>query len=102
MTLRRLIELLEQAPQERVVRNGFDCPHSYRGYYDQLAFEPAQNVTIASMTKHAKESLGKTFAGYKGGEYKMGEYTDVWLAEYGCTGDMMGELLIKYMIADAT
>jgi hypothetical protein len=29
------------------------------------------------------EAIGKTYTGYKGGEYVMGKVTPVWVANYG-------------------
>lgn len=102
MMLKQLIENLEQLDPNLVVPNGFGNPHSYRGYYEDLAFEPMENVTVGQMLADAKESLGKTFTGYKGGEFKMGEYTDVFLAEHGYCGEELGLQLLKYMLAEAT
>lgn len=101
MTLKELIVALEKAPADRIVPHGFSYPHSYRGYYDQLAFEPRENVTAGAMLADAKSALGKTFKGYKGGAYKMDEWTDVWLAEYGCCGEGIGPTLLRYMLSEA-
>lgn len=60
------------------MREGFANPHSYRGYYDQLAFEPAYGVTIGSMLDAAKSAVGAIYYGYKGGSYRMGKWTDVY------------------------
>jgi len=62
MDLQSLISRLEQEEADLVVPNGFNSPHSYRGYYEQLAFEPASNITIGEMLQCAKESLGKVLA----------------------------------------
>ena len=99
MKLGKLIETLEKEPKEKVVKHGFDYPHSYRGYYDQLAFEPAENVTVDSMLACAKSAVGATYGGWKGGEYLMDEDTDVWLAEVGCTGETIGPMLLAMMLA---
>jgi hypothetical protein len=40
MYLTNLIAFLEKYDPAQVVPVGFHRPHSYRGYYDQLAFEP--------------------------------------------------------------
>lgn len=98
MTLGELIERLEQAPRDQVVPLGFNNPHSYRGYYEDLAFEPAENVTVGEMLDAARSALGKTFEGYKGGDYTMHEYTDVWLASYSFTGESIGPVLLDYML----
>lgn len=65
---------------------GFHRPHSYRGYYSCVAFELKDNITVEEMLESAKSALGATFVGYKGGEYKMDNSTDVYLAEYGRLG----------------
>lgn len=100
MILKDLIEELEKHPKDTIIRNGFGKPMSYRGDYQQLAFEPKKNVTIGSMLQNAKSALGDTFTGYKGGEFEMDEYTDCYLADYGCTGDAIGKLLLSYMLND--
>ena len=101
MTLSELIEELKKHDPKLVVLHGFDTPHSYRGFYDQLAFAPAENVTVGSMLSDARWALGKTFTGWKGGEFVMGGYVDVWLAEVGCCGEGIGPTLLAYMFADA-
>ncbi len=87
MTLGKLISILKVMDPNEVMPNGFNNPHSYRGYYEQLAFEPAMNVKVRDMLKDAEDSLGKTFTGYKGGQFKMESYTDIWIANYGSTVD---------------
>jgi hypothetical protein len=94
-----LIKQLAAADQSLVLPHGFHKPHSYRGYYTDLAFEPTTNVTVAQMLKDARTALGSTYQGYKGGDFTMGEYSDCWLAEYGSEGDGIGSLLIVLMLA---
>ena len=102
MTLGQLIERLKDENPKKILRLGFRNPHSYRGYYDQLAFEPKQLIMVEDMLKDAQSALGKTFEGYKGGEFKMSEHTDVWLAEYGNTSDeMLSHRLLSYMLNDS-
>lgn len=98
MTLGELIQRLKEAPRDFRVPFGFHEPHSYRGYYDQLAFEPTTNVTVGEMLDAAESALGETFTGYKGGDYTMGEYTDVWIAHYGECGDGISHMLLDYML----
>lgn len=93
LNLREVINMLSDADPNKVVRDGFAHPMSYRGSYDQLAFAPASNVTVGSMLEHAKSALGATFEGYKGGEYTMTERTPCHIAEYGeCSMDDEDEL----------
>jgi hypothetical protein len=99
MNLGMLIKYLEREDPKQSVSLGFDNPHSYRGYYDQLAFELCKDATVGDMLKLAKESVGKTFTGWKGGEYEMDEFTTVWLAEYGCGGgEVIGPVLLGLML----
>lgn len=100
MTLGDLIEMLEKEPRDKILRNGFHNAHSYRGYYDELAFEPVKYVSVNSIISLAKTCIGQTFEGYKGGNYTMSEYTPIWLAEYGSTGESIGPTLMSYILAD--
>lgn len=97
MTLGELIERLEKEDQTLVVPMGWGYPHSYRGNYCDLAFEPKENVSVAEMLSDAKESLGKTFVGYKGGDFEMDEFAYVYIAHEGCCGDGLSHLLLDYM-----
>lgn len=87
MNLGELIKRLKKEPQDKLVMDGFDSPHSYRGFYHELAFTPKMHVTVGSMLQHAKSALNATFTGYKGGEYKMDKFTKVNIADYGDAGD---------------
>ena len=100
MVLEELIEFLEKREPETVVPLGFDSPHSYRGYYDELAFEPRENTTVGAMLACAKQALRETYKGYKGGEYTMGEWTQCHLAPYGNTGEGIGPVLLRYMVGE--
>ena len=42
-----------------------------------------ENPTVAEWIDVLKEAAGKTFTGYKGGDFTMGKGTPVYLAEYG-------------------
>ncbi len=102
MELGELITALEQADARLVVPSGFTNPHSYRGYYDELAFEPAANVTVAAMLADARSALGATYQGYKGGDFTMREHTDCWLATWGGLGETLGPTLLRLMLAPGT
>lgn len=97
--LSELITALEAEDPARVLPLGFANPHSYRGYYEQLAFEPAADVTIGDMLKAAKSALGATYEGWKGGDFTMHKYTDCWLAEQGHgSGEEIGPVLLALML----
>lgn len=98
LTLGELIEELEKVDPDHVCSVGFGEPHSDRGDYADLAFSPARNVTVGSMLAHARSALGATFEGYKGGDFTMGEWTDVLIGEWGDCGENIGSLLICFML----
>lgn len=102
MYLNDLIEFLEERDPGTPVPLGFDNPHSYRGYYDELAFEPKENTTIGDMLACAKQAVGSTYGGYKGGEFTMDEYSPVWLAKRGRTGESIGPVLLRYMAGEVS
>lgn len=42
--------------------------------------------------------IGRTFEGYKGADYTMRSYTDVYIAEYGRSGgDRIGPVLTHFL-----
>lgn len=98
MYLKELIEWLEQQDQGMTVKDGFGSPHSDRGDYSDLAFTPAAQAEIGDMLKHAKSALGATFTGWKGGDFKMDEYTNVHIGEYGECGDEITPIHFKYWL----
>jgi len=98
MMLYQLIEALEKEDPEKVVALGFDNPHSDRGSYENLAFTPAENVTVDSMLKCARDAVGATYEGWKGGDFKMDEETDVYLGNWGECGETIGPILLGFMM----
>ena len=100
MILGHLIETLEKYPPDQKVVRGFGYPMSHRGDYSELAFKPVNDTTVGEMLAHAKSALGNTFEGYKGGVYKMSEWTNCHIADYGECGEEIGPLLLWYMLGD--
>lgn len=103
MELGELIERLEIEEPEKIIKFGFHNPHSYRGYYDQVAFEPSHNIKIADMLQCAKSALGNTYTGWKGLEFTMDSHTNCNLSERGeCTSwdDSISLQLLNYMLKD--
>mgnify|MGYP001570470005 FL=1 len=87
LTLGRAIEALAQS--DLPVTFDFDekspsHPHSYRGYYSDLALESVSApITASALRDLLSSALNQTFTGYKGGDYLMGPDTPLWAAEYG-------------------
>lgn len=68
----------------RVMAVGIEGVGSYRGYYDHLAIEPGGKPgTVAEAVTELQGAIGKTFQGYKGGDYTMTQDTPVWVSHYG-------------------
>jgi hypothetical protein len=96
-----LIRRLESDDPTKVVRLGFYNPHSYRGYYHDLAFEIAEDITVGDMCTDAKEALGSTYQGWKGGDYTMKNYTATWLVRReGETGESIGAMFLELLLAN--
>ena len=78
--------MLEAMPEGAMVAN-LESPHSYRGYYSDLAFEKDDGLrSVKELLDSCKSCMGQVFEGYKGGDFVMGALTPVWIAEYGCCG----------------
>ena len=102
LSLGEIITRLKQADPEQVLPIGFAAPHSYRGYYEELAFEVRRNVTVGEMLAAAESALGTTFQGWKGGDYTMREYSSAWLVrEEGYCGESLGAVLLELMLANS-
>ncbi|MFG2276712.1 hypothetical protein ACGFNY_44010 [Streptomyces chartreusis] len=99
MNLGDIITRLEAANPQQVVKHGFHNPHSYRGDYYDLAFEPATDITVADMLEAARSAVGATYQGWKGGDFKMNEYDWCWLSEEGtASGETISPLLLEFML----
>ena len=96
LRLGEFISLLEKRPGNQSVEFDF-CGFgvggvgSYRGFYEDLALEPAEDFTdrykdVSALLQRLKKALGETFEGYKGGDYVMSEETILWAAKYGESG----------------
>lgn len=67
---------------------------SWRGSYDELALNfcysrDSKNppLTVVKFLKLLRDAVGKTFTGYKGGDFMMGKQTPVWVANHGNSGN---------------
>jgi hypothetical protein len=101
MTLGKLIKWLKQQDHDAIVKDGFGFPHSDRGSYDELAFDPLPEAKIGDMLRHAKSALGATFTGWKGGKYTMNEHTPVYIGKFGDCGEEITGIHFKYWLLTA-
>lgn len=93
-TIGSVIDALKSAPAGADVQFDFcylapTTVNSYRGYYDHLALgwsEPSGWPTVATVLAELQSAIGKTFEGYKGGDYKMDRDTPLWVANYSHSG----------------
>lgn len=97
-TLGELIDALKLEDPAKRVPVGFANPHSWRGDYIELAFEPVADTTVGEMVAAAESAVGATYQGWKGGDFTMSEHTQVWLAEQGRLGETLGRLLLSLML----
>lgn len=100
MTLDELIVALDAADPDLVLPLGFSNPHSYRGDYMDLAFEPTANVTVGAMLADARSARGATYQGWKGGDNTMDGWTECWLATEGSSADseVIGPILLTLLL----
>lgn len=70
---------------------------SYRGYYQHLAMAESVGRQMAAVAFYnvLSNQLGKTFQGYKGGDYVMEEDCLLFVAEYGKTGQQVGGVAVN-------
>jgi hypothetical protein len=104
LTLGQLIEKIEA-----IVKKGYKCHDdseptvrydfeylfpttidSWRGSYAELAlnFETSgEELPVSKFLELLKSAVGKTFEGYKGGDFIMDERTPIWVANYSHSGN---------------
>ena len=81
--------------EEATVRYDFEylfptSINSWRGSYDELAlnFETqGGEMKVSEFLNMLKECIGKTFTGYKGGDFTMHKGTPIWVANYSHSGN---------------
>ena len=100
LNLGELISRLNKEPLDKIVPRGFGNAYSYRGYYEQLAFEPEANVLVKTILAEAMKAKGERFRGHKGGAYCMDNETLVWLAEEGTCGEKITSALLEELLKE--
>ncbi len=75
-----------------VFLDGGDTPgklHSWRGVYAELAleyYESGHGLPLSVFLDDLNDANGKTYQGYKGGDFRMNRLTPVWVAHRGESG----------------
>jgi hypothetical protein len=90
-----ILKDLKGRNEEATVRYDFEylfptSIDSWRGSYNELALNyksEGEEMSVSDFLQMLKDCIGKTFTGYKGGEYKMNRLTPVWVANYGRSGN---------------
>lgn len=96
MNIQELYDALLLLDQGATLHDAPRKPHSYRGWYERLAFEAGHDTsTVGQFRELLTSCLGGTFTGYKGGEYTMHKDTLVHLANYSQTGQEIVGLAVK-------
>jgi hypothetical protein len=95
-TLGDLINWLEKQDPFLWVPDGFSEPHTDRGDYSELAFNPESLARIGEMLTQAKSAVGETFEGWKGGDFQMSERTPVYIGHFGECGEPITITHFKY------
>lgn len=93
-TLATLRAALASLDQDLVFPDAFGEPDSWRGSYDEVAFAPAKDQTVAQLRQYVANAYG-TFSGWKGGEYTMRDDTPCNIAKRGEYGGDEDELTVE-------
>lgn len=83
MNLEQLKNHIESFPADYQFKYGLSKPFSWRGSYDEVAFAIVGSMSKEEVLENINLAYTETFYGYKGGEYKYGDWTDVNFEEEG-------------------
>ncbi len=83
------LDMLRMADPEALIP--LTSPHSYRGYYSDLALEPTPGAPIKvwQLINQLSDVIDTELTGYKGGEFLMSADTPIWVSHYGTTGSAL-------------
>lgn len=96
-TLKQLFDQLDDGMF--VFKNAFETPHAYRGYYEEVAFAPTQNVSLYQVKESIEKAMSDIFVGWKGGEYTYDVDTWVNLSFVGQSTEKADDNF-EYLVAD--
>lgn len=82
MELKEFKDYIENTENGKQFNYGISKPFSWRGSYDEVAFEILeQPMTREEILANIEKAYKGTFYGYKGGEYTYKDYTEVHFEE---------------------
>ena len=89
MNLQEFKNYIEHSESGKVFEYGISQPFSWRGSYDEVAFEILQSpMSREDILKNIEIAYNETFYGYKGGEFRYSGFTPVNFEEdYSCYTD---------------
>jgi hypothetical protein len=83
MTLGQLKKFIEDKPDNYISPTKLTDVFSWRGSYDEVAFSLSkEECTKQELLEVINKAYTETHYGYKGGEYKYADWTDVHFEEY--------------------
>lgn len=78
MELKEFKDYVQNFKQGTEFEYGISDPFSWRGSYDEVAFEVLQRpMTREEILAKINKAYSETFSGYKGGEFTFDDYTPV-------------------------
>jgi hypothetical protein len=89
MTLKDFKDYIESFPKKTEFKYGISKPFSWRGSYDEVAFEIVEYPMVKEQVlEHIELAYTETFNGYKGGDFVYGDNTTVNFEEsyFHCSG----------------
>jgi len=99
MELKELKQQIKQAEIGKTFDYGISEPFSWRGSYDEVAFEILeQPMTREEILANIEKAYTGTFYGYKGGEFTYKDYTEVHFEEDTSSwtnGEYCAEMIAK-------
>jgi hypothetical protein len=81
------LKKIEKKDGNKIFSAGLGNPHSWRGKYEELAFEVVKDISIKDMLEQAISCVDRKFCGYKGGVFKMDLDTKIHVASLGVNED---------------
>lgn len=93
-----VLDIEHERKATRIITNGFDMPHVYRGNRLDIAFEPRARVPLAEMREVAHSARHRTLPRLGGGSGQIMGWGLVWLAQWSDTGQPLTPYGLHYIL----